>query len=49
LRSQPLRGRLRSARYARHRSTFPAGVGMELPEGKLQKDSYTGITSSVAM
>jgi len=33
---------LRSARYARHRSTSPAGVGWEQPESKLQKASYTG-------
>jgi len=39
---------LRSARYARHRSTSPAGVGWEQPESKLQKASYTGWAKAVA-
>jgi len=40
--TQPLRGRLRSARYARLRSTSPAGIGWQQPESNLQKGSYTG-------
>ena len=42
--TQPLRVRFRSARYARLRSTSPAGVGEEQPESNLQKGSYTGTT-----
>ena len=40
--TQPLQGRLRSARYARLRSTSPAGVGWQQPESNLQKGFYTG-------
>ena len=40
--TQPLRVRFRSARYARLRSTSPAGVGWQQPESNLQKGSYTG-------